>query len=1068
MTGELLLFFTSLIASGAIIYLIIIIWSGDTHNRRIRSFFFMCIEVLAWMMLNAVTVVINPLYFPYAYTAKIVMVCIMPFGVFWFMLNFTESKAAESRLLKAIIYIIPSLDIILMLTNPLHRLVFTTYDFPSLSKGPLYYVHSAVDLVFILIAYVILMRYIIKNFRQRPYLIAAAFGLIFPYLLNVIYAFELTDFKHDTTPLGFFLTIILFAYSSYRSQLFHFKSTILNKTFDSIHGTAILIINREGFVVDANADLRETFPAFAPEFGKTTLKNFIEFIKPRLLSCYPDNLPDLLQPPPKEDFHGEFKISGDDGEIKSFAFTWMAIKMRDRVSSYTIMMVNVSRLTELKEKAEAASLAKSTFLANMSHEIRTPMNAIIGMAELALREEMTPVAREHNMTIKHAGEHLLSLINDILDLSKIESGGLEIVPGEYMFSSLVNDVISIIRTRTYDSSLRLLVNVDCNIPNTLFGDEIRIRQIILNILGNAFKYTEQGFVAFSVSGEYRGDEILALNIEVSDSGRGIKEEDIADIFNVFVQFDIESNKGIEGTGLGLAITKRLVDSMGGDISVTSQYGKGSTFKVSMPQKICSPEKLTHVEAPEGKRVLLYERRDIFGSSILRTMNNLGIKCNLAKTVPEFKKELSQSKYSFIFVDVNLYRDVEEIYAELDPDARIVLLAKFGEPIIYRGFPVLYTPIYSIPVADVLNETEGVAISGAAGETVEIFTAPDARILIVDDINTNLKVAQGLMEPYKMQIDLRGGGREAIEAVKSNQYDLVFMDHKMPEMDGIEAVRCIRALGENETYFGSVPIIALTANAVVGIKEMFIEEGFSDFLSKPISIAKLKAILEKWLPKEKQKHEADTVKELIPVKEVRAGEHIEIEGLNTEAGILLTGGKTGLYLETLAAFYKDGFEKVNDMKASREVGDLSAFAIHAHALKAALKYIGADRLSETAKDLEIAGKQGEFALIEKTSGCFLDDLEVLLNNIGGALLFQGDNKNGPTGPFDREIFESELSMLKNAIETLNIGVINRTLDDLLKRAHTKAIREDINTIAEKILIAEYDEACALVDALLAGI
>ncbi|MDR2594483.1 MAG: response regulator [Fibromonadaceae bacterium] len=446
---------------------------------------------------------------------------------------------------------------------------------------------------------------------------------------------------------------------------------------------------------------------------------------------------------PVFDKEGKVKaIAGVDIEDSDIIFAKQMIFILTAVQIISVILVFISGLLSLLRfhgearkaekaqiKADEANETKSKFLANMSHEIRTPMNAIIGMAELALREYMTSIAKEYILTVKQAGTNLLSIINDILDFSKIESGKLEIIPINYKFSFLINDVVNIIRMMITDSRLRFEINIDSKIPNMLFGDEIRIRQVLLNILGNAVKYTKKGFISFSVNGEIIGDTIL-LTMTVADSGIGIRKEDLEKLFDDFVRFDFAVNKDVEGTGLGLAITKNLVKMMNGNISVQSEYGKGSTFTVKLPQKIRYCESFDAIKS------------------------------------------------------------------------------------------------------------DSVTIK---------FNAPKARILVVDDIDTNLKVAKGLMLPYKMQVDLCLSGIEAIERVKANDYDLVFMDHMMPEMNGIEATKRIRKM------YANLPIIALTVNAVSGAKEMFLSNGFSDFLSKPIDIIKLNSILEKWLPEDKREN-----------------------------------------------------------------------------------------------------------------------------------------------------------------------------------------------------------------------
>jgi len=517
--------------------------------------------------------------------------------------------------------------------------------------------------------------------------------------------------------------------------------------------------------------------------------------------------------------------------------------------AFVIFNIFISRLINPLHKAmeelKASSKAKSDFLAKMSHEIRTPMNAVIGMAELALRENMPDIAREYIITIKQAGSNLLSLINDLLDFSKIESGKLEIIPSQYQFSSLIHDVVSIIKMRVVDSNISFVVNIDRNVPNSLFGDETRIRQVLLNVLNNAVKYTKKGFVSFSVNGKIDKDTAF-LTIDVADSGNGIKPEDIEKLFGEFVQIDLAAHKDVEGSGLGLMITKKLVNAMGGDISVQSEYGKGSKFTITLSQKIHSPEPLASIEKPEEKSVLVYEQNKIYVDSIVYTIDSLGVICHKAENDYDLREKLRTKDYAFLFVSYSLLINAKAIIKELESKTQIVVLTEFGKVPSGINLEILTMPAHTISIANILNGvSDRSSYSTNENASVAQFIAPEASVLIVDDISTNLKVAEGLMLPYKMNIDLRSSGAEAIDAVNEKSYDIVFMDHMMPKMDGIEATKIIR---EKHT---ELPIIALTANAVVGTKEMFLSNGFNDFLSKPIDTIKLNAILGKWIPKEKQ-------------------------------------------------------------------------------------------------------------------------------------------------------------------------------------------------------------------------
>ncbi|MDR0867995.1 MAG: response regulator [Planctomycetota bacterium] len=390
-------------------------------------------------------------------------------------------------------------------------------------------------------------------------------------------------------------------------------------------------------------------------------------------------------------------------------------------------------LVVLNRAAQAASDAKSSFLAQMSHEIRTPMNAIVGMSELARREYGTPLGLERIGDIQQSGANLLAIINDILDFSKIEAGGLTVNCAPYEIASVFNDTRHIIESRIGEKPLTFTCSIAPEIPARLLGDAVRVRQILLNLLSNAVKYTPRGFVKFFADCEFIDATSARLTFIVDDSGIGIKPEDLPALFGKFKRLDGNQNASIEGTGLGLSIARNLCRAMGGDIAVTSEYRRGSTFTATIMQK--------------------YEDR---------------------------------------------------------------------------------RPLGDISVSVAAAET---------GESVR-FTAPAARVLVVDDIATNLKVAKGLLADYQMQIDTCLSGADAVALARKNEYDLIFMDHMMPEMDGIEATKLIRELGERER---NLPIVALTANAVSGMREMFLASGFNDFLSKPIDTEKLNALLEQWLP-----------------------------------------------------------------------------------------------------------------------------------------------------------------------------------------------------------------------------
>ena len=706
------------------------------------------------------------------------------------------------------------------------------------------------------------------------------------------------------------------------------------------------------------------------------------------------------------------------------------------------------------EIAEKNNEAKTKFLATISHEIRTPMNAIIGMTELALRTGEPEIKNDYISTVKQSGENLLSIINDVLDFSKIDKGRLEIIPSYYSVPSFINDLVNMIKIRVLDSRVRFAVNTDSSIPKTLFGDETRIRQVALNLLSNAVKYTKKGFVSFRLYYDNIDENTINLIIEVTDSGIGIKQEDMDRLFTDYTQFDLEKNKGIEGIGLGLSITNSIIKAMNGTISVKSIYGKGSTFTVTVPQNYYTRDALAAVENPQDKSVLLFERRDVYADSILSAVSNLGISCTLAASDSELYEKLLGQMFDFLFISFMLYKKNEEVILKLGNNIKIVVLTEFGETVPEKDINILAMPAYSITIADILNGYSKKFKYIEINDHSIGFTAPEAKVLVVDDINTNLKVAKGLLMPYNIQIDLCKSGAEAIEVLQSQKYDLIFMDHKMPEMDGFEVVRRIREMGDSDPYFKDLPIAALTAEAIFGIKEKFLESGFNDFLSKPIDTVKLNSILEKWIPKEKQT-------EFVLQNKEDIAKIIEIDGVDVKRGIKLSGGKFNLYSDALAAFCTDAFEKAGEIKACFEKGDIFMYTIYVHGIKGAAAIIGAAELSESAKALETAGNNRDLVYIETHTEKFLQDLEIIIGNINNWLKISDVEES----VIDIELLRYKLGGLKLALELFEAGAMHRLSDNLLELTQGSEVGVAVNKISDSILTGEYSEASALIEILM---
>ncbi|MDR3139035.1 MAG: response regulator [Treponema sp.] len=743
-------------------------------------------------------------------------------------------------------------------------------------------------------------------------------------------------------------------------------------------------------------------------------------------------------------------------------------------------------------RAEAASQAKAIFLANMSHEIRTPMNAIIGMAELILRKDLPKDAYEDAQGIKQAGTNLLSIINDILDFSKIESGKMEITPAAYRLSSLINDVVNIIRMRLLEKSLFFTLFVDSALPNRLEGDEARIRQVLLNLLGNAVKYTRSGHISLSVREEpgenAAGEDTLLLRFEIADTGIGIKEEYQAKLFSAFVQFDTHRNQR-EGTGLGLVISRNLCRMMGGDITFQSVYGKGSVFTAVIPQRIRSRQKLAAVTDKENKGVILYEDRPVYASSVMASLENLEVPAVLTDNPEDFVRLLKTGSYSYVFASPGLIFSAQAAAQNNNSKVDFVLLSAPGEfPEFVRA---ILMPAYAVSISNVLNGIIDNPLNREKKNPDVRFIAPEARILVVDDITTNLKVVQGLLLPYQIQVDCCSSGAEAIRLVQENRYDLIFMDHMMPEMDGLEAAAAIRAW-ENKTAAGEnappgppqrIPIIALTANAISGMREMFLENHMNDYLAKPIDVSKLHEILERWIPRGKrldasQSGEMERAGPNVPPARAEdrgnvpaapvlagkgdpdSGRMPRIAGLNTEAGIAGTGGSEDIYREILAVYCQDARDRFELLRRPPEAEQLPLFITSIHALKSASASIGAAELSAEAANLEAAGKQGDMAFITEHLGRFYENLKTLTEQIQAGLVPEDSG----------EIFrpdEGVLLLLKAALDAKNIRAVDTLLGQLTESSRDEAARQAIAAISDLVLLSEFSQAADLVEDLLKG-
>ena len=576
-----------------------------------------------------------------------------------------------------------------------------------------------------------------------------------------------------------------------------------------------------------------------------------------------------------QDNKGVAELVSTHGEISCSLNFSVARDFHEEPYCIVCFVYDLTKEKNMLEELVQANEAKSQFLANMSHEIRTPINGILGMDSMLLKECKDESLREYAKNIQSAGQSLLSIINDILDISKIESGKLEILPTKYELFSVLNDCYNLTKVKLENKPVEFAIQMNENLPSWLYGDEVRIRQIINNFLSNAVKYTKEGNVTFCLDYEEKTDEEVLLAISVTDTGIGIREEDIGKLFESFTRIEEKRNRNIEGTGLGLNLTKNLVDLMGGEVSVESTYGEGSCFTARIPQKIIDP-------TPMG----------------------------------DFGKRYQQY----------------------------------------------------------LNTSD---------DNAGAFLAPEAKLLVVDDVEMNRKVVKGLLKETNIQIETAAGGRECLECVKKNRYDVIFLDHMMPEMDGIETLQAMKLLEDNPNR--ETPVIMLTANAIVGAKEEYMKAGFTDYLTKPIQETQMLEMLLKYLPGElictsgeiKNSDDASQPGRTECIDEPETGllqQLKKLEALDVQTGLAYCMDEEDFYIEMLNEYLcEDKTSKIRQFFAEE---DWVNYEVVVHALKSTSLMIGAVHLSEEAKALELAAKDGDVDYIRSHHTDVLDEYALL--------------------------------------------------------------------------------------------
>ncbi len=777
----------------------------------------------------------------------IIGVNIFALAEFFLATNFSGITKRAKWILRAFVGFFAIIDVGIF-TAPETDLVIVengmTVLWPVACIGRSYHTIYVLGITLLMIANGVLWGTRVKSKREMQfvkYIFCANFTLVFCMIPDTF----LTMMNQKVIPmsgLGATCCTLVLWFGSERMNAFEISiSNTIKHIYDTVN-VGILVFDPEKKSVLANGQARKLLD-LRGEKGHL-LENLLKISKEKADAHFEELV---------TKGESEFRAWTQSGKHICSAKTTVARDDYGEIYCYIMALYDMTKEESIMEELALASEAKSNFLANMSHEIRTPINAVLGMDEMILRECKEKDILRYARNIQSSGKTLLSLINDILDFSKIESGKMDILPQNYQLASVINDCYNMIQMRAKDKGLTLIVENDDTLPSRLYGDEVRIRQVYTNILTNAVKYTQEGSITIAISYEKLQENRINLIFSVKDTGGGIKKENIPRLFDSFERMDVRKNRYIEGTGLGLAITKEIVERMEGSIIVESEYRKGSTFTIQIPQVIVDM-------APIGNIYELY-----------------------------VKSSVEEYQYK------------------------------------------------------------------------ELFRAPDLNILAVDDVDINLVVLKGLLKQTRVKVDTAVSARQALKMIHDKSYDIIFMDHMMPEMDGIEALQEIRRDKTHKCQ--NVPVIALTANAVVGVEGQYRSYGFADYLSKPIQSQSLEKMIMHYAPEEKIMP-MDVDVSMMDERNVTENKEDVISAitfLDTEMGIDYCLGDEEFYVEVLRTYLNEENSAEIEEMFSNELWENYQIAVHA--LKSTSLNIGEKNLSEMAKKLEQAIKAQDFEYVK---------------------------------------------------------------------------------------------------------
>ncbi len=732
------------------------------------------------------------------------------------------------------------------------------------------------------------------------------------------------------------------------------------------------------------------------------------------------------------------------------------------------------------DKLKELQNSKDDFLANVSHEIRTPINTIYGLSEVILSEKLPDKVKDDILGIQQAGRNLTAVVRDILDFSELQTGNIELEEEAYNIASTINDVVNMTLARKNGKEIEIIVDCDARIPCGLLGDEKKLRRVIMNLVDNAIKFTDEGYVSIGVG--FREESYgINLIITVTDTGIGMDEKSLEKLFDSFNQVDTSRKRQEGGIGLGLAISYALTKKMGAALTVKSKLGKGTVVKVVVPQKVLDKKPVAALEDRANINVATYidmeqfhmvEIRDEYSKNIIHMVEQLNGRCHICRNFLELQRRVQSDNFSHVFISDVEYRAKQEYFDKLAKDTKLVVILDYEDEKYVTNPDILkiYKPYYILSIVSALNGQKYVN----EGDELQLnskFTTLNAHVLVVDDNKMNLRVIEGFLKDYKINVTTAISGKEALKKIETKNFDFVFMDHMMPEMDGVETLHNIR--NKVGTYYQKVPIVALTANAVAGSRESLLAQGFDDFLEKPIERSVLERVLKRNIPSEKLVYEQeDKIEEDIIVTDeelsvVSLERMLTPKGIDVGKGIVYCNGKDR-YIDILKSYCEENSESGILAEELFEKKDWKNYTIAVHGMKSSMRSIGASQISQLAADLEAAGHKGDIQYIIENHNRLISQYKKLFDELCKFEWLAPKKEvtyNEPEIEYETiedTKFDGIIADMEIAMYTLDKDILMELISELQGYKYNETpLKEQLVPVVRKIEMSDYISAVEMV-------